>query len=312
VKEDQASFTAMTVAYVRAYHSIHATQKIFDDFLAYELIPMEKRALIEQHLIEQNMTLDQPFENTEYAALQSKQTISQELLRQAISRLEGFFNSRARYAEDALKKAIKKGVKQYVILGAGMDTFAFRQPEMMEDLEVFEVDHPATQKFKLHRIAELGWKHPAKLHFIPIDFTKENLITALTSSSYYDQKVRTFFNWLGVTPYLTRDEIFTVFHSITKIAPPDSIIVFDYLDTDAFIPEKSSPRMKKTLEYLRNIGEPMITGLNPLILGDELASLGFSLQENLRPEDIEERYFKGLTDEYQTQEDEHFAYAVVK
>jgi methyltransferase (TIGR00027 family) len=312
VKDNQASFTAMTVAYMRAHHSKHATDKIFDDYLAYELIPTEKRALIEQYLIEQNMILDQKFENTEYAALQYEQTITQELLRQATSGLEGFFNSRARYAEDALKKLIKTGVKQYVILGAGMDTFAFRQPEMMEHLEVFEVDHPATQEFKLHRLAELGWKHPAKLHFIPIDFTKESLITALTSSSSYDPKVKTFFNWLGVTYFLTRDEVFTTFRSIREIALADSTIVFDYLDTDAFIPEKSSPEMQKTLEYLRKIGEPMITGFNPSTLGDELTCLGFSLKENLSPEDIEEHYFKGRTGEYQTQEHGHFACVVVK
>ena len=312
VKENQASFTAMTVAYMRAYHSIHATDKIFDDFLAYELIPEEKRALIEQHLIEQNMILDQQLNDTEYAALQSEQTITQELLMQATSKLAGFFNSRARYAEDALKKVIKNGVKQYVILGAGMDTFAFRQPEMMEHLEVFEVDHPATQKFKLHRLAELGWKHPAKLHFIPIDFTKESLMKALTNSSSYDPKVKTFFNWLGVTYFLTRDEVFTTFRSIREIAPANSTIVFDYLDTDAFIPEKSSPQMQKSLEYLRKIGEPMITGFNPSTLGDELTCLGFSLKENLSPEDIEEHYFKGRTDEYQAQEYGHFACAVVK
>jgi methyltransferase (TIGR00027 family) len=312
VKDNQASFTAMMVAYMRAYHSKHATDKIFDDYLAYELIPTEKSALIEQHLIEQNMILDQQLNNTEYAALQFEQTITQESLRQAISRLEGFFNSRARYAEDALKKAIKKGVKQYVILGAGMDTFAFRRPEMLEKLKVFEVDHPATQEFKLHRLAELGWKHPAKLHFIPIDFTKENLITALTSSPSYDQKLKTFFNWLGVTYFLTRDEVFTTFRSIREIAPADSTIVFDYLDTDAFIPEKSSPQVQKTLEYLRKLGEPMITGFNPLTLGDELTCLGFSLKENLSPKDIEEHYFKGRTGEYQTQEHGHFACAVVK
>ena len=312
MKDNQASFTAMTVAYMRAYHSKHATDKIFDDFLAYDLIPDEKRGLIEQHLIEQYMVWDQQLNDFPYTELQSEQTITQELLRQATSRLEGFFNSRARYAEDALKKAIKKGVKQYVILGAGMDTFAFRQPEMMEHLEVFEVDHPATQEFKLHRLAELGWKHPAKLHFIPIDFTKESLITALTSSSSYDQKVKTFFNWLGVTYFLTQDEVFTTFRSIREIAPADSTVVFDYLDTDAFIPEKSSLEMQKTLEYLRKIGEPMITGFNPSTLGAELTCLGFSLKENLSPEDIEEHYFKGRTGEYQTQEHGHFACVVVK
>jgi len=125
-----------------------------------------------------------------------------------------------------------------VILGAGMDTFAFRQPEMMEHLEVFEVDHPATQEFKLHRLAELGWEHPAKLHFIPIDFTKESLVTALGSSSSYDSKATTLFSWLGGIPYLTQEEVFTTLRSITEIAPAGSTIVFDYFDADVFIPEK--------------------------------------------------------------------------
>ena len=77
---------------------------------------------------------------------------------------------RARYAEETLEKAVTNGVKQCVILGAGLDTFAFRCPEMMKNLEVFEVDHPATQEFKLYRLAELGWEHPAKLHFTPYRF----------------------------------------------------------------------------------------------------------------------------------------------
>jgi methyltransferase (TIGR00027 family) len=89
---------------------------------------------------------------------------------------------RARYAEETLEKAILQGVKQYVILGAGLDTFAFRRPDLLEKLEVFEVDYQATQDFKLHRLAELGWEIPAELHFIPVDFTKENLTIALKRS----------------------------------------------------------------------------------------------------------------------------------
>ena len=313
MKENQASFTSMVVAYMRAYHSIHDTNKIFDDFLAYELIPEEKRALIEQYLSWWNEQLN----DTENAKLRFDSTTTSSSLMQVNNIINeqkwaAQLFSRARYAEDSLKKAIKQGVKQYVILGAGLDTFAFRKPEMMEYLEVFEVDHPATQKFKLHRLAELEWEHPAKLHFIPIDFTKESLVTALTSSSSYDPKVKTFFNWLGVTYFLTRDEVFTTLRSITEIAPVDSIIVFDYFDNNAFIPEKSSPQMQKSLEYLRKIGEPMITGFDPSTLGEELASLGFSLQENLSPEDIEERYFKGRTDGYHVYEYGHFACAVVK
>ena len=140
--ENQASFTALMVAYHRAYYSRHAADKIFDDFLAYDLVPEDKREKIEQ------MT-------TEYFAEYSAEYSAEYLLQRT-----GIVVSRARYAEDALKKAVRQGVKQYMILGAGMDTFAFRQPKMMEKLEVFEVDHPATQEFKLHRLAELGWKHP--------------------------------------------------------------------------------------------------------------------------------------------------------
>ena len=83
-----------------------------------------------------------------------------------------------------------------------------------------------------------------KLHFIPIDFTKESLETALTSSSSYDPKVKTFFSWLGVTPYLTRDEVFTTLRSITEIAPADSTIVFDYSIPDALIPRNRLHKCK--------------------------------------------------------------------
>ena len=181
MKENKASFTAMMVAYMRAYHSIHSTDKIFDDYLANELIPVEKRALIEQYLTPWDEQLNDD-EDTESCF---GQKFISEFLIQGINNLV----NRARYAEDNIERAIQQGVTQYVILGAGLDTFAFRQPEMLEKLEVFEVDHPATQKFKLYRLAELGWKQPAKLHFISIDFTKESLVTALTRLSSYDPKV---------------------------------------------------------------------------------------------------------------------------
>jgi methyltransferase (TIGR00027 family) len=84
------------------------------------------------------------------------------------------FLSRARYTEETLEKAIEKGVKQYVILGAGMAAFAFRRPELLKHIEVFEIDHPATQAFKRQRLAELGWNPSEQLHFVPVDFTKEN------------------------------------------------------------------------------------------------------------------------------------------
>lgn len=302
MKENQSSISAMMTAYIRAYHSIHENPKIFDDFLAYRIIPQEVRTLIERGL-----NKDKLLKDPKSIDLSSDQKISFASLMKETNVL-----SRARYAEDALDKAIKEGVRQYIILGAGMDTFAFRQLELIDWLEVFEIDHPDTQNFKLLRLEELGWEHPAKLHFIPVDFTKENLQTVLTHSSTYDPKAKSFFSWLGVTMYLTREEIFSTLSSIANIAKKGSTIIFDYFDTDAFIPEKSSPQMKKKQEVFQNMGEKMITGFNPLTLGDELASLGLVLYENLSPIDIEKRYFQGRTDGYHAPAHGHFAYAIVE
>jgi methyltransferase (TIGR00027 family) len=312
MKENQASFTAMSVAYMRAYHSMHDTPKIFDDFLAYNLIPNEKIAPIEKYWIEQCWTWGQQLNDTEPTVLYSEQAITLKSLKQAAQEFAGIFSSRARYAEDALEKAVKQGVKQYVILGAGMDTFAFRQPEMMEKLEVFEVDHPATQEFKLHRLAELRWKHPAKLHFIPIDFTKESLVPALTSSSSYDPEVKSFFSCLGVINFLSREKAFAALCSITEVAPAGSIIVFDYLDIDAFVPEKMSPHIRELKEFLLKIDEPIISGFNPSALAEDLASLGFRLHDNLSPQDIKECCLLGYMDGYHVQEHGHFACAIVE
>jgi len=302
MKENQASYSAMITASIRAYHSMNDTPKIFDDFLAYRLIPQEVRVLIEQGL-----TKYKQFDDAEHTVSCSDQPIPWTALMQATNVL-----SRARYTEDALERAVRQGVKQYVILGAGMDTFAFRRPELLEQLEVFEVDHPATQNFKLLRLAELGWEHPAQLHFIPIDFTKENLAAALSHSSSYDPNVKSFFSWLGVTMYLTREEVFATLRSITDLAPKDSAIVFDYFDTDAFIPEKSSPKMQKKQEVFQKLGEKMITGFNPVTLEEEIASLGLRLHDNLSPEDIEKRYFKGRKDGYHAPEHGHIAYVIVE
>jgi methyltransferase (TIGR00027 family) len=277
----------MMTAYMRAYHAMYDTPKIFDDSLAYYLIPEEKRELITSSLSAQANTFE-PLIQTPNAL------------------------TRARYTEDVLEEAITQGIKQYVILGAGLDTFAFRRPDLMEQLEVFEVDHPATQGFKLHRIAELGWKHPERLHFIPIDFTKEKLEEVLTRSSSYDPAAKTFFSWLGVTYYLTYNDIFATLCSIKNIAPEGSMVVFDYSNADAFIPEKSSPQMQKKLARFQEIGEPMITGFNPFTLAYDIACLGFNLHENLRLVDAKERYYKGNTDGYHAQEYEYIACAVVE
>ena len=124
--------------------------------------------------------------------------------------------------------------------------------------------------------------------------------------------MKSFFSWLGVINFLSRDEAFATLRSITEIAPAGSMIVFDYLDTDAFVPEKMSLHIRELKEFLQKIDEPIKAGFNPSTLGEELANLGFRLHENLSPQDIKECYLQGHMDRYHVQENGHFACAVVE
>lgn len=305
MEENQVSRTAMLAAYLRAYHAMHDTPKIFDDFLANRMLTEEERAFLEQFMMRSLQSI-----NPAIVASTPNQATALAWLMQGMAGVP-IMLGRARYAEDSLEKAVGKGVQQYVILGAGMDTFAFRRLEMLKQLHLFEVDHPATQAFKRRRLAELGWEHPAHLHFIPMDFKKESLAEALTRSSY-DSQALSFFSWLGVTYYLPREAVFATLRSIAEIAPAGSMITFDYMDTDAFVPEKAAPRVLADIKLLQKTDEPMITGFDPFTLAADLKPLGLRLHEDLSPWDIQIRYFMGRTDYYRACEHVHYACVVVE
>ena len=116
--------------------------------------------------------------------------------------MRAFFAVRSRYAEDQLAEALKRGVTQYVVLGAGLDTFAYRNPYAGRDLRVFEVDHPATQAWKRNRLETTGIPVPADLTYVPVDFEKRAVPECLSEAGF-QRNAPTFFSWLGVTPYLT-------------------------------------------------------------------------------------------------------------
>jgi methyltransferase (TIGR00027 family) len=300
MEQNQVSMTAIMTAYIRSFHALYDAPKIFDDFLAYHLLSEERRAIIEQALI---------------ASLQFNETNVKALSPQQMASLAGLLQfmgasivlSRSRYTEDKLETAVKQGVKQYIILGAGMDTFAFRRLKLMEQLQVFEVDHPATQAFKRNRITELEWKVPSNLHFVSMDFTQEKLITALMQSSF-DLNAKSFFSWLGVTMYLTREEVLTTLGDIAHSIPSGSTLVFDYHDNDT--PDKETLDFRASLA--QQAGELMKSGFDPATLSTDLSGIGLRLLENLSPIDIEEHYFQGRADGYHAAEHAHIAYAVVE
>jgi methyltransferase (TIGR00027 family) len=302
MKENQASLTSLITAYARAYHAMHDDPKIFNDFLANRLFTEEERTNMDKNLAQLLNFID-----PERAAFCPDQATALAW----VMRLETapVILSRARYIEACLETAVVQGVEQYVILGAGMDTFAFRRPDMLEQLHVFEVDHPTTQAFKCNRLAELGWEHPSQLHFIPVDFTKDNLTSVLKHSSFNPQAL-SFFSWLGVTMDLTRDEVFNTLSAIADITPAGSAIIFDYLSNDTFTSGNSAKQIELTKENTQRVEEPMKTFFDPYILAADLAKIGLRLHENLNPTNIEERFFQKRNDGYHASGNSHFAYAV--
>ena len=138
----------------------------------------------------------------------------------------GSFVVRSRYAEDCLKDVAQRGVCQYLILGAGLDTFAYRQPQWAHELTIYEVDHPTTQQWKYERLARAGIALPGNLQFTPVDFESASLSEGLRASSF-DFTAQTFCSWLGVIYFLTEESIDATLRFIHRL-PAGSEIVFNY------------------------------------------------------------------------------------
>lgn len=299
MEETQAGITALITAYTRAYHAMHETHKIFDDFLAGQLFSPEEHISFRR-----NIAGLLPFVDPQAAAANPDEET-------ALHRVMQTFNSsitisRSRYTEDCLEQAVANGMDQYVILGAGMDTFAFRRPDLTRRLQVFEVDHPVTQAIKHQRLQLLGKEFPSNLHMVPVNFAIDDLKTVLLQAGYNPEKPG-FFSWLGVTYYLTRQAIQSTLETLSALTTRGSILIFDYMDSDAFDPQKAASRMQLMQMITRQAGEPMKTGFEPAYLATELKKLDFQTLEDLNPAKIEARYFASRMDEYHAFEHVHFS-----
>lgn len=297
----RSSTSALVTAFSRAYHSTHDSPKIFNDPLAGRMFAEEERRFLEQalaglvKLVNPELAASGPDQATALACVVRDQDGPITL-------------GRSRYAEDCLEQAVKRGVRQYVILGAGLDTFAFRRPDLLKRLEVFEVDHPDTQRSKCQRLARLGSGFPRQLHFVPVDLASDILDRALWRSSY-DPRRPGFFSWLGGTFYLGRRDVFATMRAIGRVAAPGSTLVFDYVDLEAFDPAKASPRMRVMQAIASQAGEPVQGGFAPGELARELQMLGLDLKEDLGPAEIEQRFFRGRKDGYHAFDQVHLAAA---
>lgn len=196
---------------------------------------------------------------------------------------------RSRFAEDALHRAAARGIKQYVLIGAGLDSYALREG-FSNDMLIVEIDHPATQTLKRHLLARAEVALPTNAHLIPADLAVEDLDSVLRHSPLL-QSEPTFFSWLGVTMYLSREANFKTLQAVASTASPGSELVFEYIDQAFF---ERVPLQGSSAHDLRQgvsaLGEPFLCGFSPSSLQRDLASVGLDLLEDISDAELVGRY----------------------
>ena len=202
--------------------------------------------------------------------------------------------TRARFAEECLDEAVRRGVTQYVILGSGFDSFAFRRPDL--GVTVFEVDLATTIELKKERLAAAGIVPPDSLRFVPIDFEKDDLRTELVDSGL-DTARASFFNWMGVSYYLTENAILDNLARMADIGGPGAEVVLDYLIAAECVPPEDRALFDAMMAFVGKRGEPMISRFDPAEAGTALNPRDlWEVVRNESPAEHRRRYLGDRTD----------------
>jgi methyltransferase (TIGR00027 family) len=206
-----------------------------------------------------------------------------------------FLIARERYIDDFLRSCLQEGLEQLVILGAGYDARAYRFEELLRDVAVFEVDHPATQAVKLKKLAAIFGRVPAHVTYVPVDFDQQVLGQCLLERGYDETRV-TLFIWQGVTPYLTPKAVDSTLAFVAQHSAPGSSIVFDYMDP-ALLEGASGHGEVRTMRRVRSVsGEGLTFGIPIAQIQSFLESRGFTQVRNADHITLERQYFGISTD----------------
>jgi methyltransferase (TIGR00027 family) len=206
--------------------------------------------------------------------------------------MRAFLVMRSRYAEDELAHAYESGTRQYVVLGAGLDTFAYRNPH--RGLRVFEVDHPDTQAWKRRRLAAQAIDAPSSLRFVSVDFEKQRLADRLQASGFRADRPA-FFSWLGVTIYLTPEAVAGTLSTIARCAA-GSQVVFDFAPPPAELNAAERRRFERSARGVARSGEPWINFYSPDQFAGQLRASGYSVAQVSGSDEMNRRYFGARTD----------------
>ena len=281
MEEGKPSITAIASEMLRAAHLLwDAPPKIFGDTLALQLSGCESEAVLRAQF-------------DRFDALLAPR-VGPEFTKALRRHSGGSVVARSRYLEDEVEQAVKRGISQYVILGAGLDSLAYRRKDLANVLRVLEVDHPATQSWKRTRLKELGIELPPNLTLVPVDFEKQSLIEALLHSGYL-MDLPAFFSWLGVIPYLKPGAIFGTLRTVAALALGTEII-FEYQVPREMLDEENQKYFDVMTSAGADRGELFHSFFEPAKLAESVRELGFAEISHFGPDDVQARYFADRTD----------------
>ena len=266
MQPSQPSRTALTVARRRAAHQLFDTPIVFDDPLALAILGADG---------EERLRAEQP---------RHRERLSMAL--------RAFVVARAREAEEALALAVARGVKQFVVVGAGLDTFAYRNS--FDGVRVFEVDHPATQEWKRGLLSAAGISIPVSMTYAPVDFERQTLGEGLALAGL-DAHAPALFSWLGVTMYLSDEALSSTLRFIAA-RPAGSGVVFDYAVARESLGWMERLALSTLEKRVAAVGEPFRTFFSPVALRQRLADAGFTAIDDLAADDLNTRYFANRSD----------------
>jgi len=259
------SRTALRVAMRRAAHQILDWPLVLEDPYAFRILPPEVAAEVRN-------------------AAEGEQHHFAKAMR-------AFMAVRSRFAEDEFARAAAADVRQYVALGAGLDTFAWRNPHRECGVRVFEVDHPATQAWKRGLMEQGNLPEPPATVYVPVDFERQSLASQLGEAGF-DAGAPAFFSWLGVVPYLTLEAFRSTLRFFGEMAT-GSGVVFDYPLPRETLGESERRVLDELSARVARIGEPFQLFLTPMQLTEELNSVGWRVLDDLGRAEIQSRYFPG-------------------
>src|SRR5215472_2828549 len=258
MKPNEPSRTALLVARQRAAHQVLDDGAILNDQFAMKILREDEKDVLQ-------------FANAHPLA--------------SIGRL--FTAARSRIAEDALSGAVERGIRQIVILGAGLDTFALRSPHGARQISIYEVDHPATQAWKRQRLAEAQLALPPSLILVPVDFEQDDLGKTLVGAGFQPNSPA-FFTWLGVVPYLTQEAIGSTLDYMASIQ--NSEVVFDYMEPPEALSEEIRGLITERTEQLEKTEERWASRFEPAGIAAILRAHGFCDIEDISFQQIASRF----------------------